>query len=159
MLAPVLRDLRHALRVIGKQPWLSTATVVTLAFGIGLNAGVFAVIDGLLFRPRVGHDAATFVQVEVQPPLVSLQDYQAYARASSLRSLAAWTPVHAGRDIPLLVTCNFFAVYAPAQPIIGRVLRANDCSAPDASAVAVIGEDLWRNRFARIGRSSARPCR
>lgn len=67
MPARVLQDLRHSLRVIGTQPWLSTATVVTLAFGIGLNGGVFAVIDGLLFRPRVGHDAATFVQIEVQP--------------------------------------------------------------------------------------------
>ena len=147
MPASVLQDLRHALRVIGKQPWLSAATVVTLAFGIGLNAGVFAVIDGLLFRPRVGSDPATFVQIEVQPAPVSLQDYQAYARASSLRSLAAWTPVHASPDIPLLVTCNFFAVYAPAQPIAGRLLRPDDCSTPDASAVAVIGEELWRSRF------------
>ena len=92
-------------------------------------------------------DPATFFQIEVQPAPVSLQDYQAYTQASSLRSLAAWTPVHASPDIPLLVTCNFFTVYAPAQPLVGRVLRPNDCAAPDASAVAVIGEELWRSRF------------
>jgi len=28
------------------------------------------------------------------------------------------------------------------------VLRNDDCASPDATAVAVIGEDLWRNRYA-----------
>jgi hypothetical protein len=73
-------------------------------------------VNGLLCRPRVGHEAATFVQVEVQPSPVSLQDYQGYAQASSLRSLAAWTPVHAAPDIPLLVTC-----VAPSRPISLRL--------------------------------------
>ena len=147
MFGNLASDVRYALRLLLRQPLFTIAVVVTMAFGTGLNAGVFAVIDGLLFQPRVGRDPASFVQIELQPALVSLRDYEAYAAASSLQSLAAWTPVHAGSDLPLLVTCNFFAVYGPAQPLAGRVLRADDCGAPGASAVAVVGEDLWRTRF------------
>ena len=147
MLATLAHDLRYAVRLFVRQPLLTAATVVTLTLGIGLNAGVFTVINGLLFRPRVGHDPATFVELDVQPAPVSLRDYEAYARASSLRALTAWTPAHAAPDLPLLVTCNFFAVYASAQPILGRVLRPDDCAAPDAASVAVIGEELWRTRF------------
>lgn len=157
MLARLAHDVRFAIRLVRREPLVTSAIVVTLTLGIGLNAGVFALIDGLLFRPRVGHDSASFVEVQTQPGPVSLQDYEAYARATSLRALAAWTPARTPQDIPLLVTCNFFAIYAPAQPILGRVLRADDCAAPDASPVVVIGEDIWRNRFgadpAVVGRS------
>lgn len=39
-----------------RQPLLSAAIVGTLAIGIGLDAGVFTVIDGMLFRPRVSRN-------------------------------------------------------------------------------------------------------
>src|SRR5262249_26483573 len=47
--------------------------------------------------------------------------------------------------IPLLVSCNFFAAYGPDRPLLGRLLRADDCATSGAAApVAVVGEDLWR---------------
>jgi len=58
------RDLRFALRLIRKSPTLSIATIVTLALGIGLNAGVFTVISGLLLRPRVTVQPETFVHLQ-----------------------------------------------------------------------------------------------
>jgi putative ABC transport system permease protein len=122
---------------------------------------VFTVIDGLLFRPRVAYDPATFVDLQIDTadasgrkaglPFVSLDDYEAYARATSLRDVAAWTPAHAslgeavaGSDyIPLVVTCNFFAAFGPERPILGRRLVPDDCTR-EAPPVVVIGEDLWR---------------
>ena len=58
------RDLHFAFRLIRKAPVLSIATIVTLALGIGLNAGVFTVLSGLLLRPRVSVDPATFVHLQ-----------------------------------------------------------------------------------------------
>ena len=116
-------DLVFGLRLLRKNLVLSVATVLTFTIGIGLNAGVFTVINGLLFRPRVAYDAATFVELRLDRtdasgpialPLASLQDYDGVRRAASLRDVAAWTPVHAvlgdqaGTTVPLLVTCNFF---------------------------------------------------
>ena len=86
MLDDAFEDLKFGLRLIRKNPVLSAATILTFTLGIGLDAGVFTVLDGLLFRPRVAHDPASFVDLRVDVtdasgrvpavPLVSLQDYQ-----------------------------------------------------------------------------------
>ena len=46
-----LRDLRFAFRGMRRAPVLFTAAVLTLAAGVGLSTGVFALAYGLLLRP------------------------------------------------------------------------------------------------------------
>ena len=76
---------------------------------------------------RVIHEPDRFVEVASRSSsfgevsrMTSLRDYRAYRDgAHSFVELAAWTTVHATltsaaagfRAVPLLVTCNFFAVY------------------------------------------------
>src|SRR5579859_3244282 len=95
------QDLRYALRSIRRQPGLALAAVLTLALGLGVNAGVFTVLQGLLFRARVENNPETFVHLspEVRTDqkrqtaswLVSVRDYRAYsAGTETLSSLAAW---------------------------------------------------------------------
>src|SRR5262245_59654019 len=120
------RDLRFALRLIRKAPVLSVATIVTLALGIDLNAGVFTVLSGLLFRARVTVAPDSFVHLQatysgdaaprIQTTQLSTRDYLALRdRATTLQSLAAWSVVGArldnsGRELTMLVSCNFFRV-------------------------------------------------
>jgi predicted permease len=163
MLYDLFDDLRFGARLIRKHPSLSAATVLTFTLGLGLDAGVFTVIDGLMFRPRVGHDPSSFVELTEDvadtnghggaTPFISLRDYRAFAGAASLHDVAAWTPVHAvvgsaldraAEQIPLLVTCNFFTAYGPDRPLLGRVFRSDDCDHADRPPIAIIGEDLWR---------------
>ena len=168
MLHGLFDDVRFGIRLLRKTLGLSAATIVTFTIGIGLNAGVFTVINGLLFRPRVAFDPPSFVELRIDRadargrialPLASLQDYEALSGATSLRDVAAWTPVHAavggqpgpGGYLPLLVSCNFFAAYGPERPLLGRLLRTEDCGGADSPPVVVIGEDLWRTAM------SARP--
>jgi hypothetical protein len=165
MLRASFDDVRFGARLLRRNFALSAATILTFTVGIGLNAGVFTVIDGLLFRPRVAYDPPSFVELHVDRgdargrtalPLVSLQDYDAFAHATSLRDVAAWTPVHAtvgdqiggGEYIPLLVSCNFFAAYGPDRPLLGRLLCPEDCTTSDSPPIVVIGEDLWRTAMA-----------
>lgn len=156
-------DVRNSLRVIRKSPLLSAAIVVTLALGVGADVGVFALINGALFKPRVTHEPDRFVEVASRSSsfrgvsrMTSLQDYRAYRDgADSFVELAAWTTVHATltsaaagfRVVPLLVTCNFFAVYGIEQPIAGRLFRSDECDEARPLPVVVIGEDLWRVRL------------
>jgi putative ABC transport system permease protein len=167
----VILDLRHGVRLVRRQPLLSAAIVVTLALGVGLDGGVFTLVDGMLLRPRVAVDPETFVQIDVRHdidgrpaaagglPVVGVRDYTAFrAGAQSIRPLAAWAPAHAvvsggttalapAGVVPLLITCNFFAVFDGA-PLAGRALDDEDCSAASASVPAVvIGEALARDRF------------
>lgn len=57
----VPQDVRAACRIIRKSPLLSGATIATLAISVGLDAGVFTLVDGMLFRARVERDPQSFV--------------------------------------------------------------------------------------------------
>jgi len=155
------RDIRFALRLVRKAPVLSMATIVTLAIGIGLNAGVFTVLSGLLLRPRVTVDPATFVHLKPEysgtnvprseTPALSTRDYLALRdRATTVRGLAAWTVrdtrigEHAPfRELTLLVSCNFFDIYGLDRLERGRTFLQDECAQP-APPVAVISDEFWK---------------
>src|SRR5437660_486608 len=156
-------DLRFALRLIRKAPAVSLATILTLALGIGLNAGVFSVLNGLLLRPRVTVDPDSFVHLQPEysgkvpvheSPALTTRDYLALRdRTTTLRAVAAWTvrSTRIGenapfRELTLLVSCNFFEVYGLEGLERGRAFRPEECARPGVPA-AVISDELWRRRF------------
>jgi predicted permease len=160
------RDLRFALRLIRKAPVLSIATIVTLALGIGLNAGVFSVLSGLLLRPRVTVNPGSFVHLEPQYsgtnvpqrvfPALSTRDYLALrGRSSTLQSLTAWSVVaprvgeSSTTELALLVSCEFFDVYGLDRLERGRAFTPEECTQP-APPVVMISDELWHGRFGGV---------
>jgi predicted permease len=157
----VWEDLRHGARLIVRNPLLSSVVVFTLAIGIGINASVFTVFNGVALKPHVDRDPASFLRIvpisesNGFPRFVSTSEYNALReRSRSVRQLAAYRvfPALIGDDDAtgtpgLSVTCNFFLVEGVDRPILGRLLDAGDCRAPGQAPVAVINETIWRNRF------------
>ena len=47
----MFRDLQHGLRVLMKNPGFTVIAVISIAIGVGANAAMFSVADGLVFRP------------------------------------------------------------------------------------------------------------
>jgi len=45
------KDVRFAARVLVRAPGFSTAAVLTIALGIGVNAAIFSVVSGVILRP------------------------------------------------------------------------------------------------------------
>src|SRR5690349_7461119 len=163
-MADLTRDLRYAWRLIRKAPVLSLATIVTLAIGIGLNAGVFTVLSGLLLRPRVTVRPETFVHLQPtysganvpvhESPALSTRDYLAVRdRTTTMSAVAAWT-VRSTRigerapfqELTLLVSCNFFEVYGLDRLERGRAFTPGECGHPAVPA-AVISDRFWRRHF------------
>ncbi len=162
----LLEDIRYGVRSIVRSPLLSCATILTLALGIGINTGVFTILNGMLFRARVGSHPESFVHLSPDysgesasgaeaPWAISVAGYRAYAAAHSIDKLAAWGVAHAalGRDNPtpvlaLLVSCNFFSVYGLDQLSFGRLFRDEECATPGTAPVVVLSEEIWRDRFA-----------
>jgi predicted permease len=158
------RDLRFAVRLIRRAPVLSVATIVTLGLGIGLNAGVFTVLSGLLLRPRVTVAPETFVHLQPaysgtnvprqESPQFSTRDYLALrARATTLGLVAAWTvrDTRIGehepfRELTQLVSCGFFDVYGLDRFERGRGFRPEECSERPVP-VAVIADEFWHRRL------------
>jgi putative ABC transport system permease protein len=46
-----IRDLRLAIRQLRRSGTFTFAVILTLALGIGLNAGIFTMVDCVLLRP------------------------------------------------------------------------------------------------------------
>jgi predicted permease len=154
----MMQDVRYALRGFRRNPVLTGAIVLTLAFGIGMNTGVFSVLTGMVMRARVEKDPATFFQVLANSPEgarlfgSSIAEFEAYrAQARHASDLSAWAVAGARVDddgrpsLAMLVSCDFFALYGLERARLGRLFDAKECAAP--AAVAVLGEELWRTRF------------
>jgi putative ABC transport system permease protein len=151
-------------RSIRRGPLVALATVVTLTLGIGLSAGIFALINAIWLRPPVEKDPGNFVRLYAfntqpsfhfgQPGTISLEDYKQYETAHSLGELAAWhqiRPVLGGTQATtiraVLITCNFFSVYGLDRPEIGRHLRPEECSGSASNPVAVVSDEFWHTQL------------
>jgi predicted permease len=156
-------DLRFVARSLRRNALLSLAVIATLALTIGMTTGVFTLLEAIMLRPRVDHDQAAFFRVFVayqtdtdrfpKPGAVSLADFVAYrSAATSARAMTAHFKITASLDATqlvnsrfLAVTCDFFSVYVPPRPLLGRPLQPADCER--AERVVVLGEAAWRERY------------
>ena len=57
------RDVRHAVRGLGRSPAFTAAVVLVLALGIGANTAMFGIVYGMLLRPLPYPDAAAIVRI------------------------------------------------------------------------------------------------
>src|SRR5258708_35155068 len=57
------QDYLYAIRSARRTPVLTCVVVVALAVGIGLNAGVFTILNFMLLEPPTNKAPSTFVQI------------------------------------------------------------------------------------------------
>ena len=56
-MADMTRHFRNALRLFVRQPLFTATAVLSLAIGIGANATIFSVANGILLSPTAAVDA------------------------------------------------------------------------------------------------------
>jgi predicted permease len=159
-------DVRYAVRALGRSPGFAAAAIATLALGIGVNAGVFTVLNGVLFRGIPAPDSHELVSIAQTVEgaefahsgigTFSTFEYRTYRDQAQTLSdvLAMGTPrgeTVLGGEVPqtafgALVSCNYFAALR-TPPVLGRGLADADCDRA-ADAVVVLGHHLWSTRFA-----------
>ena len=155
-------DLSFALRTLRKRLGFTTASLATLALGIGAATSVFTIVNGVLVRPLPYPDPSRLVMVWMSSkqygnelPLASGFYLDAASAARPFASTAAfreWSYALSGvGDAEQLegarVTPSFFATIG-VRPRLGRALSDADAE-QGAPHVVVIGDALWRRRFGR----------
>ena len=59
----LLRDVRHAIRLLRNSPGLSAVAIVTIALAIGANTAMFSFVNGLLLSPLPYPESNRIVRV------------------------------------------------------------------------------------------------
>jgi predicted permease len=165
MPAKLWSDLRYSLRSLTRSPGFTLAAVVTIALGIGVNTGIFTVLNGVLFRDLPAPDAQELVSIQQTVEggeftgtsgdgSFTLPGYRAYRdRAETLsgvlaRSVPRETTLGGAapqRIFGAIVSCDYFTVLEQ-PPVLGRGLATEDCTA-GASPVVVLGHDIWTSAY------------
>ena len=62
------KDVRHALRTLGRTPTFTLAVVLTLALGIGANTAIFSVVDAVLLDALAFPEPDRLVSIRASAP-------------------------------------------------------------------------------------------
>ena len=164
-------ELRYALRTLRRAPWYSATVVGVIALGMALSTAVFAVVDGVLFKPLTYPQADRLVAIQpgfnnlpaptspsaslvrrvMSASVRDIADWQAAAPDAVITGLQArqWPGMGEGvNETPFgvgLVQRNFFETVA-VRPLVGGFAAA-DFDHEDIVRPVVIAYELWQSRF------------
>ena len=161
-------DLVFGWRQIVRHRAASAAAVLSLGLAMGATMAAFRLVDAVLLRPLPVADPSRLFVVTTtshdpdgQPADRDDFDYPTYreyvAAAGGEASViligsAVRRPILIGGGEPeaaiqQFVSGNVFSTLG-LQPVLGRLLGANDDRVPGGHPVAVISHDFWQRRFA-----------
>ena len=161
VLRDLVADLRIAARMARRNPGFTATVVISLALGVGGTTAVFSVVNAVLVRPLPYADADRLFMTRVwwnsfsaslsPADLLALQE-----QSAGIASVGAYfTPeddafAMVTPDGPTLVTGAVITADLPqvlgARPVLGAGFSSAS-TGPDALE-ALIGETLWRDRYA-----------
>lgn len=154
----LLHDVRFALRKLRKSPGFTFVAVVTLALGIGANAVVFSVLNGVILRPLDVPRGQDLYLIERGKNHSMFQSYPDYLdlrdRTRSFEGLAAYNMTQAGLDTGenptpawvVEVSGNYFDVLG-LQPYLGRFFHGADEHGASSAPYIVLTYSYWHTHF------------
>jgi len=162
------RDLRYGLRLLRLSPGFTAVAVLTLALGIGANTAIFQLIDAIRLRTIPVKNPETLAIVKIsnfnwgsgsfssnysQLTFPLWEQIQKHQQAFS--DIAVWssgqfnlTPSGEAHYVKnIRVSGDFFKVLG-IQPVLGRLLSAEDDQPGCAIGPANISYAFWQRNFA-----------
>ena len=155
----MIQDFRFALRQLVKSPGFTAVAVLTLALAIGVNAAIFAIVNGVILKPVVPLRPAEIVNLFTARQGAS-KDYRQFSHAEYM-ALRESTDVFADvsavqftltglgrqetmrRSFAFLTSENFFSMMG-VKPAAGRFYNAEE-SRPNANIpVVVASHSYWK---------------
>ena len=167
MLSSLSQDVRYVLRTLRRSPGFAAAAIAPIALGIGINTGVFSILNNVMYRPLPAPEPNELLsiyqdfrgvqkrRVHGARSMFSLPEYRAYSDATRTLSgttayTKSWTVTLGGRfpqEIEgVLVGCNYFDVLR-LRPVIGTGFTSANCDVPNAPPSVVLSHAFWTRAF------------
>ena len=154
----LVRDVRHAARMLLRTPLFTVTGISLLALGIGANTTVFTFVENLLLRTLPVRDPQQLVVLNwgemtnmSYPNYVDFRD-----RNTVFSNFAAYrfNPVSMGiqgressRVWGYEASGNYFDTLG-VQPVLGRFFGPTEDDKPGTNPVVIISHRYWTSRFA-----------
>ncbi len=153
-------DLRHAARILASRPGWTAVAVLSLALGIGVNTTAFSIADAMFLRPMPvaspeqmmsltakydGRSSEGFFFVEYRELAAGTTAFSGVTAFSSRGAMLKQN----GESTLMAVHVadgNYFDVLGVAAQL-GRTLRPELDSSPDAQPAVVMSYGLWQRKF------------
>ncbi|HWC99120.1 MAG TPA: ABC transporter permease, partial [Candidatus Sulfopaludibacter sp.] len=148
-------------RRLRRSPAFTGIVILTLAVGIGANAALFSVLNGILLKPLPFPKAEQLVGVWQTAPGISVKKLEAspatyftYREESrAFQDIGLWrndtmsvTGVAEPEEVPILsMTDGMFSILG-VQPVLGRAFTRQEDS-PAAPRTALLSYGYWQQRF------------
>ncbi|MGE5245163.1 MAG: ABC transporter permease [Betaproteobacteria bacterium] len=165
-------DLKFALRMLFKTPFVTAVAIISLALGIGANAAIFSMFNQLLLKSLPARQPGLLVNLAAPGPKPGSQScnqagdcdvvfsypmYRDLAKAQKVftglaahrlfgANLAARGQTLSGQG--LFVSGSYFPVLG-LRPALGRLLGPDDDRTIGEAHVVVLGYGYWEQQFAR----------
>jgi predicted permease len=155
----LMHDLRYALRQLRRNRGFTLVAVLTLALGIGVNTGIFSVVEGVLLAPLHYFEPDRLVMVWENNPRFprvwnsypNFQDWQ--HSAQSFEQMAAFRPQGIDLTAPgtpshlnsSQISQDFFRTLG-VEVALGREFTPQE-DQHGGGPVAIISNHLWWERF------------
>src|SRR5580693_5065389 len=153
----ILRDIKVALRSLAHTKGLAITVILTLALGIGANAAIFSVVQGVLLRPLVNRDENRLIYIRQSAPGIGvenenfsvpeIQDIESRVKTVSQFgdfSTIGFSMVGLGepREVRAGVVDGSYFEVMGLHPVLGRLLDQHD-DGPNAAGAAVLTYRFW----------------
>ena len=155
-----MQDIRLAIRSLVHAPGFALVAILTLALGIGANAAVFSVVDGILLKPMPFAEPDNLVMVwehnlarDRRTNVVSPGNYIHWReRQTSFTDMAAIfrTSVNlseggAPEEVRTQIVGEPLFRILGVAPLMGRTFRPDEDAPPRSKML--ISHGLWQRRF------------
>ncbi|MEW6128148.1 MAG: ABC transporter permease [Acidobacteriota bacterium] len=155
----MFQDLRFGVRMLLKKPGFTAAIVLTLSLGIGANAALFSVVNGVLLNPLPYPQPEQLVTLHQSKPnfATGAIPYPNFRDWQRLNQTFAAMAISRGANFSLIgtgeaervsgrrVSANFFSVLG-VEPVMGRNFEAREDERGTAPVV-LISAELWQRKF------------
>ncbi len=154
-------DARYAWRMLRRNPGFTFVAIATLAIGIGANAAIFNIVNGVLLRPLPYPDPEQLTMIYESGPQfdgdggsVSYPNFLDWRdSAKSFTQMAAFVSSDAsmtlGSEVEHVTTLWTSAELLPllgTPPALGRAISADEDKV-HANPVALVSYPLWQKHF------------